>query len=41
LVVIKKDGSRELYDRTKITKAILSAYAKRSIAMDKLEEITA
>lgn len=40
LVVIKKDWSRELYDRTKITKAILSAYAKRSIAMDKLEEIT-
>ncbi len=41
LVVIKKDWSRELYDRTKITKAILSAYAKRAIAMDKLEEITA
>lgn len=41
LVVIKKDGSRELYDRTKITKAILSAYAKRAIAMDKLEEIIA
>ena len=40
LVVIKKDGSRELYDRAKITKAILSAYAKRAIAMDKLEEIT-
>lgn len=40
LVVIKKDWSRELYDRTKITKAILSAYAKRAIAMDKLEEIT-
>ena len=39
LVVIKKDWSRELYDRTKITKAILSAYAKRAIAMDKLEEI--
>ena len=41
LVVIKKDGSRELYDRTKITKALLLAYAKRNIAMDKLEEITA
>lgn len=40
LVVIKKDGSRELYDRTKITKALLLAYAKRNIAMDKLEEIT-
>ncbi len=40
LVVIKKDGSRELYDRTKITKALLLAYAKRNVAMDKLEEIT-
>lgn len=41
LVVIKKDGSRELYDRTKITKALLLAYAKRNIAIDKLEEIIA
>jgi transcriptional regulator NrdR family protein len=30
-----------LYDRAKITKALLLAYAKRNIAMDKLEEITA
>ncbi len=41
LVVMKKDGSRELYDRAKITKALLLAYAKRNIAMDKLEEIIA
>lgn len=41
LVVIKKDGSRELYDRTKITKALLLAYAKRNISMATLEEITA
>ncbi len=39
LVVIKRDSSRELYDRTKITKALLLAYAKRNVAMDKLEEI--
>jgi transcriptional repressor NrdR len=39
LVVIKKDGSRELYDRSKITKALLLAYAKRNIGMEKLEEI--
>ncbi|MEI7478508.1 MAG: transcriptional regulator NrdR [bacterium] len=39
LVVLKKDGTRELYDRTKITRALLLAYAKRNIAMDKLEEI--
>ena len=41
LIVIKKDGARELYDRTKITKALLLAYAKRNIAIDKLEEIIA
>ncbi len=41
LVVIKKDGSRELYDRTKITKALLLAYAKRNISMATLEEMTA
>lgn len=39
LVVIKKDWTRELYDRTKITKALILAYAKRNIAIDKLEEI--
>ena len=39
LVVLKKSGSRELYDRTKITKALLLAYAKRNIAIEKLEEI--
>lgn len=41
LVVLKKNGSRELYDRTKVTRALLLAYAKRNIAMDKLEEIIA
>lgn len=39
LVVIKKDGSRAMYDRSKITKAFLLAYAKRDIAMDKIEEM--
>lgn len=41
LVVIKKNGSRELYDRSKVTKALLLAYAKRNIWMDKIEEIVA
>ncbi len=40
LVVIKKDGTRELYDRTKITKALLLAYAKRNVSMATLDEIT-
>jgi transcriptional repressor NrdR len=39
LVVIKKDGSRAMYDRSKITKAFLLAYAKRDIAMDKIEDM--
>lgn len=41
LVVIKKDGSREIYDRSKVTKALLLAYAKRNVAMIKIEEIIA
>jgi transcriptional repressor NrdR len=39
LVVIKKDGSRAMYDKSKITKAFLLAYAKRDIAMDKIEDL--
>ena len=41
LVVIKKNGSREIYDRSKITRALMLAYAKRNIGMDKIEEIVA
>lgn len=41
LVVIKRNGSREIYDRQKVTRALLLAYAKRNIWMDKIEEIVA
>ena len=41
LIVIKKDGNREIYDKSKITKALLLAFAKRNISTEKIEEITA
>lgn len=31
LIVIKKDGTKELYDRTKLKKAVLLAFAKRPV----------
>lgn len=41
LVVVKKNGSKELYDRQKVTRALLLAYAKRNVGMDKIEELVA
>lgn len=39
LTVIKKDGSRELYDKSKIKKALILAFAKRQISSDKIDTI--
>ena len=39
LIVIKKDGSRQLFDRTKITNCIMKACAKRPVSLDQAEEI--
>lgn len=39
LMVIKKDGRREPFDRTKIHQGLLRACEKRPISMQKLEEI--
>lgn len=39
LMVIKKDGRREPFDRKKILAGILKACEKRPVGMDKLEEI--
>ncbi|HHL40898.1 MAG TPA: transcriptional repressor NrdR [Deltaproteobacteria bacterium] len=36
--VIKKDGTRELFDRTKILKGLRKACEKRPVAMDAVEE---
>ena len=38
-MVIKKDGSRQLFDRTKITNCIMKACAKRPVSLDQAEEI--
>jgi len=40
LVVIKKDGTRELYDKDKIKKALFLAFAKRPFTIDMIESIT-
>jgi len=39
LMVIKKDGRRESFDRKKVLSGIIKACEKRPISMDKMEEI--
>ncbi len=39
LVVVKKDGRREVFDRSKILGGILKACEKRSISMTQMEEV--
>lgn len=39
LVVIKRDWSKELYERTKLKKAIMLAFAKRDFPIEKIEDI--
>jgi len=39
LLVIKKDGSKEMYDRQKLKKAILLAFAKRSFEKEQIETL--
>ncbi len=39
LVVIKKDGNRQLYDRNKILNGILKACEKRPVPLTKIEEL--
>lgn len=39
LIVIKRDWTKELYDREKIKKALLLGFAKRDISVDRLDEI--
>jgi len=41
LMVIKKDGSRQRFDRSKVLQGILKACEKRPIAMSVLEELAA
>lgn len=39
LIVIKKDGTKEMYDRQKLKKALLLSFAKREINQEELEWI--
>ncbi len=39
LMVIKKDGRREAFDRKKILSGIMKAFEKRPIGIDKMEEL--
>ncbi len=39
-MVIKKDGTRQPFDRTKILKGIVHACEKRPISMERMEAIT-
>ena len=39
IIVIKKDGSREPYDRDKVRKGILRATEKRSVSADEIERM--
>ncbi len=39
LLVIKKDGRREKYDRNKIISGIIKACEKRSISLEKMEAV--
>ena len=40
IVVVKKDGSRQSFDRNKILSSMLRACEKRSVPLAKLEEMT-
>lgn len=39
LVVVKRDGSRQTFDKNKLIRSMLKACEKRSVALDELEQI--
>ncbi len=41
LIVIKKDATKELYDRSKIKKSILLSFAKRKVSPEQIETLIA
>jgi transcriptional repressor NrdR len=41
LMVIKKDGRRQAFDRTKIVSGLLKACEKRPVSIDQIENLTA
>jgi len=40
LMIIKKDGRRQPFDRSKITSGLVKACEKRPISIDKIEDVT-
>ena len=40
LMVVKKDGRRQAFDRTKIISGLVKACEKRPVSIDKIEEVT-
>ena len=41
IIVVKRDGSRQSFDRNKILNSMIRAFEKRKVDMDTLERITA
>lgn len=41
LVVKKRDGSKELYDRDKLRRALIVAFGKKHLSMEVVEDILA
>lgn len=39
LLIVKKDGTRELFTREKLAKGIFKAFEKRPVSIDKIEKI--
>jgi len=39
LVVVKKDGTKELYDRNKLKRALVIAFGKKNISTERIEDI--
>lgn len=39
LVVVKKDGTKELYDRDKLKRALVIAFGKKNISTERIEDI--
>ncbi|MEG1706411.1 MAG: ATP cone domain-containing protein, partial [Clostridia bacterium] len=39
LLVIKRDGTRQMYDKSKIKKGIISACEKRAVSMSQIDSL--
>jgi transcriptional repressor NrdR len=39
LIVLKKDGSKELYDRDKLKRALIIAFGKKDFSLEKIDDI--